>query len=87
MNTWIVGNVPIGHRNHRVPRAVPESDQEVEQVGKKTFFMKARIMAGQANITDNKLGLADFKWLAKNEIEEAVTPSYWSAVRNMLAER
>ncbi|KAI9872402.1 MAG: 54S ribosomal protein L17 mitochondrial [Pleopsidium flavum] len=86
MNTWVVGNVPIGHRNHRLPKAILESENSPEQLEEKTFFMKARIMAGQANMTDNKLGLADFKWLAKDEIEKTVTPGYWSAVRNMLAE-
>ncbi len=87
MNTWVVGNVPIGHQNHGPRRVTFESDGKVEQLEQKTFFMKARIMAGQANLTDNKLGLADFKWLAKDEIEKAVTPGYWKAIRNMLAER
>lgn len=87
MNTWVVGNVPIGHRNHRSPRANPESENSVAQPVEKTFFLKARIMAGQADITNNKLEVADFKWLAKEEIEKTVTRGYWSAVRNMLAER
>ena len=49
--------------------------------------MKARIMGGQANMKDNKLGLADFKWLAKEELEKEVHPQYWSSVKNMLVER
>lgn len=87
MNTWVVGNVPIGHRNHPSPRAIEATEKKHEQPVEKTFFMKARIMAGQANITDNKLEVADFQWLAKEEIEKVVTPNYWSAVQNMLAER
>ncbi len=87
MNTWVVGNVPIGHRNHPAPRAIAATEDKLERPVEKTFFMKARIMAGQANITDNKLEVADFQWLAKEEIEKVVTPNYWSAVRNMLAER
>lgn len=62
-------------------------EKKLEQPVEKTFFMKARIMAGQANITDNKLEVADFRWLAKEEIEKVVTPNYWSAVQDMLAER
>lgn len=87
MNTWVVGNVPIGHRNHPAPREIKATKDQIERSVEKTFFMKARIMAGQANITDNKLEVADFQWLAKDEVEKAVSPNYWSAVRNMLAER
>lgn len=87
MNTWVVGNVPIGHRNHPAPRGITASEDEIKRMVEKTFFMKARIMAGQAKITDNKLEVADFQWLAKDEVEKAVSPNYWSAVRNMLAER
>lgn len=87
MNTWVVGNVPIGYRDHPAPRRIVQSDPQPERPVEKTFFMKARIMAGQANLTDNKLGLSDFRWLAKEEIEKAVAPPYWSVVRNMLADR
>ena len=68
-------------------REIAASEIKAEHPIEKTFFMKARIMAGQANIKDNKLEVADFQWLAKDEIEKAVSPNYWSAVRNMLAER
>lgn len=44
-------------------------------------------MAGQANIKDNELGVKDFKWLAKEEVQALVLPGYWSYVRNMLADR
>jgi len=87
MNTWVVGNVPIGHYNYKFPKAILNKEKGVEEQGEKTFFMKARIMAGQANLAENKLGLADFKWLSKDEIEKTVSPRYWSSVRNMLADR
>jgi large subunit ribosomal protein L46 len=44
-------------------------------------------MAGQANLKDNKLGLQDFKWLAKEELQKEVDGDYWKSVKNMLAER
>lgn len=116
MNTWIVGNHPIGHHIHRfslpqsdepgqVPqgiitklaanRLVPTSTKarggeegiEREEFGEKVFFMKARIMAGQADISKNELGDTDFQWLAKEELQKVVTPGYWSSIKNMLAER
>lgn len=100
MNTWIVGNHPVGHFHFDYPKPQlltlkhhkPDSEVESpfykeEQHGEKVFFMKARIMAGQADLTKNIYGDQEFMWLAKQEIEEKVTPKYWSSVRNMLAER
>ncbi|KAI9824506.1 MAG: hypothetical protein M1819_000861 [Sarea resinae] len=88
MNTWVVGHAPIGHYNLRFPKPIASTAKPgVEEHGAKTFFMKARIMAGQANLKENKFGLVDYKWLAKEEIEKVVSQRYWSAVRNMLTER
>ncbi|KAI9851218.1 MAG: hypothetical protein M1838_004230 [Thelocarpon superellum] len=87
MNTWLVGRTPIGHFSFKypLPRKIPEKG--IDEVGEKTFFLKARIMAGQANLAENKLGLKDFKWLCKEEVERQVQDRYWGAVKNMLAER
>ncbi|KAH0536819.1 hypothetical protein FGG08_006352 [Glutinoglossum americanum] len=86
MNTWVVGNVPIGHYHFDYPNPLPIKDG-VRESGEKTFFMKARIMAGQADLKKNELGLVDFKWLAKEEIEKAVGPRYWKSLKSMLAEQ
>jgi large subunit ribosomal protein L46 len=87
MNTWVVGNQPIGHYQHDYPAEVRSASKDPYQLGFKTFFMKARIMAGQANLENNTLGLSDFKWLAKEEIQKTVNSQYWRSVKNMLAER
>lgn len=84
MNTWIVGHAPIGHHTKK-PRYAAESS--LETPGEKTFFMKARIMAGQADIKDNMFGLEDFKWLTWEEVEKHVASRYFSFVKNMLADR
>jgi large subunit ribosomal protein L46 len=86
MNTWVVGNAPIGHEehNHRVP--VTEEDGRT-QLGVKTFFMKARIMAGQADLSKSALGFKDFRWLAKEELPSVLSTRHFSIVRNMLADR
>ncbi len=86
MNTWIVGNVPIGHEEHNHRRPITDS-RGIQELGAKTFFMKARIMAGQADLVKNLFGLKDFRWLAKEEISRVVTPRYFSVVKNMLVER
>jgi large subunit ribosomal protein L46 len=78
MNTWFVGNVPIGHLVHNYQKDVEG------KIGEKVFFMKARIMAGQANLRDNKHGLEDFLWLTKEEVGEVVEKKYWEAVKHML---
>lgn len=86
MNTWLVGHVPIGHHQHNYTEAT-KLPSGLSELGAKTFFLKARIMAGQFNLKESKLGLKDFKWLAKEELEKEVEGSYWKSVKNMLAER
>lgn len=105
MNTWVVGNHPIGHHaqsyaspilskltaNALVPTSSAarngEEGAEREEYGEKAFFMKARIMAGQADLGANAYGDSEFRWLAKEEVQKVVTREYWHSVRNMLAER
>ena len=87
MNTWVVGNAPIGHYSFNFPKTITNSTSNTQEVGEKVFFMKARIMAGQADLASNVFGDSEFKWLSKGEIEKLVTPKYWSSVKNMLAER
>ncbi|PYH85885.1 CAF1 family ribonuclease [Aspergillus uvarum CBS 121591] len=81
MNTWFVGYHPVGHYvyNFRKPSS--------ELKGEKTFFMKARIFTGQADLAGNADNLTDFKWLAKDEIAKYVRPQYYASIKNMLAER
>ncbi|KAF4219726.1 hypothetical protein CNMCM8980_007556 [Aspergillus fumigatiaffinis] len=87
MNTWMVGYHPVGHHiyNFRHPKTDPATGQQ--WFGEKTFFMKGRIMAGQADLSTNVQDLQDFKWLAKEEIAKFVLPQYYSNIKNMLAER
>lgn len=85
MNTWLVGHVPVGH--HQLEYPEPKSLGILMEQGAKTFFLKARIMAGQVDLKENKLGLQDFKWLAKEELKKEVDGAYWKSIKNMLAER
>lgn len=85
MNTWLVGHVPIGQHQIEYKKSRPSGN--LNELGAKTFFMKARIMAGQVNLKENKLGLKDFQWLAKDELQKQVDEAYWHSVKNMLAER
>ena len=87
MNTWIVGNWPVGHHVYSYTQPKKDAEKGTQLLGEKAFFMKARIMAGRANLQENKLGLADFRWLAKEEIQKVIHPSEWAAVKNTLAER
>lgn len=91
MNTWFVGNHPVGHltRDLKAIEDTKQSQPEVEETAKeeKTFFMKARIMAGQADLSTKENDVEDFKWLAKEEIEKTVSKGYWSKIKNMLVEQ
>ena len=84
MNTWIVGRVPVAHH---VSQPAPNEDLKLDKKGEKIFFLKARIMAGQADLTDNKLGLTDFKWLTKEELKKELPKEYFHSVRGMMGER
>lgn len=87
MNTWMVGYHPVGHHvfSYRDPQTVETTGAQL--LGEKTFFMKGRIMAGQADLSANTQGLTDFKWLAKEEVQGHVHDRYFSQIKNMLAER
>ncbi|KAF2751101.1 hypothetical protein M011DRAFT_473619 [Sporormia fimetaria CBS 119925] len=87
MNTWLVGHTPIGHYQYDYPTEVRSSSPNPSELGFKTFFLKVRIMAGQANLQGNPLGLTDFQWLAKEEVQQTVDSHYWRQIKNMLAER
>ena len=107
MNTWFVGNHPIGHYVYQSSSvgkarpakkaaaasessstsASPSQSTNLTIASEKTFFMKGRIMAGQADIEGNELGVEDFKWLAKEEIQKEVSEQYWASVKNMLVEQ
>ena len=87
MNTWVVGNAPVGHYGYEFQEPIANTENGLEEIGRKVFFMKARIFAGQADLTDNLLDLLDFRWLAKEEMQELMKPGDFSNVRNMLAER
>lgn len=84
MNTWIVGHVPIGHY---ISKPLLEGETTMTKQGEKTFFMKGRIMAGQANLKDNAFGITDWKWLTKEELQGHVSQKYFSHIKNMLAAR
>ena len=88
MNTWIIGNAPVGHYTGKEPTADmrPEGEVKSEHQGEKTYFMKARIMAGQFDLKASQVGLSGFRWLTKEELEKNLDPVYWKAVRNMLVE-
>lgn len=84
MNTWMVGRVPVAHL---VKHPEFNEDTSVKQRGVKVFFHKGRIMAGQVDLKDNKMGLKDFNWLTKEELKTKLDREYFHAVRNMMADR
>ncbi|KAG6011924.1 hypothetical protein E4U43_008036 [Claviceps pusilla] len=84
MNTWIVGRVPVAHVVKQ-PRQDP--DGSITEKGQKTFFLKGRIMAGQADLKNNPFGYTDFKWLTREELEKELSPEYFRGVRNMMSNR
>ncbi|KAM3524319.1 hypothetical protein NHJ13051_004597 [Beauveria bassiana] len=84
MNTWIVGRVPVAHL---VDEPALAADGAVQKKGRKTFFLRGRIMAGQADLKDNALGYTDFKWLTRDELAKELPQAYFRGVRNMMSDR
>lgn len=82
MNTWIVGRVPVAHRVTKP--TFGEDGKTVEELAEKTFYLKGRIMAGQADLKGNKHGLTDFKWLTKDELKDVLSEEMYDSVRGML---
>ncbi|KAI2731980.1 hypothetical protein CBS147332_1119 [Penicillium roqueforti] len=86
MNTWMVGFHPVGWHSFN-PRHSKKAGNEIEVLGSKIFFLKSRMMAGQADLSVNTQGLKDFKWLAKEELPQYLNTQYYSNIKNMLADR
>ncbi|KAK4106259.1 hypothetical protein N658DRAFT_563159 [Parathielavia hyrcaniae] len=84
MNTWIVGRVPVAHHVVKPVLGGGGDASSVLQPGEKTFFLKGRIMAGQADLAGNKHGLTDFKWLTDEELQEVLSEDYYHSVRGMM---
>jgi len=87
MNTWRVGNVPIGHYHYQYPSFYKKPTDEEHLIGKAVFFMKARILAGKPDITNNTRNIEDYQWLTKQEIESVVTRDYWGAIKHIMVDR
>ncbi|CAN8096770.1 unnamed protein product [Discula destructiva] len=83
MNTWMVGRHPIAHEKHE-PRYTDDKTTEggraLKARGANNFYLKGRIMAGQADIAGNEFGVTDFKWLTKDELKEQLQPVLYSSV-------
>lgn len=88
MNTWFVGFHPVGWHSFN-PRRSKKADSatEIEAPGSKIFFLKSRMMAGQADLSVNTQDLKDFKWLSKEELAQYLNTQYYSNIKNMLADR
>jgi large subunit ribosomal protein L46 len=93
MHTWRIGRTVVGHLEiapwapWKEAMTTKVSEGKNERIGEKVFFMRGRIMAGQADLKNNKFGFKDWRWLSKDEIEATASSWYWSKVKNMLAAR
>jgi large subunit ribosomal protein L46 len=84
MNTWMIGRHPIAHTVRRYPAQKPDSDAAI---GAKTFYLRGRIMAGQADLTRNAAGAQDYKWLTAKELETGLSKGYLTPLKSALADR
>lgn len=87
MNTWVVGNMPIGHQIYNYAQAMTDKNNNAVTRGEKVFVMKARIMAGKVNLKNNNFDLSDHRWLTKEELKQHLSSRDWCAVKNILIGR
>lgn len=88
MNTWMVGRHPVAH--YIVPPVMKRGNpREVAKSGEKVFYVKGRIMAGQANISSSRTthGIKDFQWLTRDELPPLLGYERFSKLRIMMADR
>ena len=83
LNTWIVGTMPVAHQIFKFKKAPAASGP----IGEKTFYMKARMIAGQVNLDSNHFGFNDFQWVTQHEMQKTLRPRDFAAVKDILAER
>lgn len=92
MNTWMVGRAPVAHE-HREPvytggREGEAGERRIKTYGRDVFYLRARIMAGQVDLSGNKWGVTDFKWLTKDELlAGAVSQQTMHSVKNSMPAR
>lgn len=83
MNTWMVARHPIAHETHEpiyTDDETAEGGRALKRRGRTIFYLKGRIMAGQADITGNEYGVIDFMWLTKEELKATLQPVLYSSV-------
>ncbi|KAI7864241.1 39S mitochondrial ribosomal protein L46-domain-containing protein [Spinellus fusiger] len=76
MDIWLVGRQPIGFRKQAATQGLAES-------GSKTFFMKARMFAGQVN---PNITVSEFAWLTKEELSKHLSSDYYKAIKDCLTD-
>ncbi|KAI8645500.1 39S mitochondrial ribosomal protein L46-domain-containing protein [Parasitella parasitica] len=75
MDTWFVGRQPIG--------VYKQASTRGQENGSKTFFMKARVYAGQVKPSEQ---VSEYAWLTKDELSETLSPEYYKAVKDSLGD-
>lgn len=87
MNIWMVGRHPIAVEQRAPMYRKDETSADgltLKQRGANTFYLKGRIMAGQADLENNGYGITDFKWLTREELKEHLQPEVFSSVEKSL---
>ncbi|GAO48790.1 hypothetical protein SAICODRAFT_18651 [Saitoella complicata NRRL Y-17804] len=79
MNTWFVSRHPVGAMKFKFRS--PVAGPKFSYVGRRTFFLRGRIFAGQVKLSNE---YQEFAWLTKDEIKERVSQTYWDGVGAML---
>lgn len=84
MNTWFVGRHPVAYEHWDPVFKGDKDNKEIAKRGLDVFYLRARIMAGQADLTNNEANTDAFKWLTREELQEHIHPTTFSVVEQTM---
>ncbi|KAI8142054.1 39S mitochondrial ribosomal protein L46-domain-containing protein [Fennellomyces sp. T-0311] len=86
LDVWFVGRQPVGFYKQVASKSSDGSGSKVScvfYVELRTFFMKARVYAGQVQPSKQ---VSDYAWLTKEELGDYLPPDYYNAVKDSLSD-
>lgn len=87
MNIWFIGRHPIAYEEWNPVYEGEEGNKTLARRGLNVFYLRAKIMAGQADLTNNEYSADAFKWLTREEVQEHVHPNTFESVEKTMPER
>jgi len=80
MNTFFIGNAPLGCYQYPIPRELQKNYGQAEKT--RVFFYKARYLRGPVRL--NNAEVTDHLWVTKSELKDYLDPEYYTYMKEVL---